>query len=90
MDIPDFFKALSDPTRREILLILKDGTMTAGEIADRVNMSQAAVSYHLSQLKKADMVFSYNYKNYIYYEKNQTVFENTILWLQKFLTKEGD
>jgi len=88
MGISDSFKALSDPIRREILFLLKDDPMTAGEIADKVNMSQAAVSYHLAQLKKADMVFSYNYKNFVYYENNKTIFEEIIVWLIQLKEKE--
>ena len=57
MAFAETFKALSDPVRREILNLLKGGRMTAGEIAARFDMTAATVSYHLSQLKKADLIF---------------------------------
>ena len=78
------FKALSDPVRREILLLLKDQTLSAGEIAKHFKMTQATVSYHLSKLKQADLIFENKYKNYIYYELNTSVLEEVILWLSQF------
>ena len=57
MGFAETFKALSDPARREILLLLRDGRMSAGEIAGHIEMTGATVSYHLSVLKKADLVF---------------------------------
>lgn len=78
------FKALSDPARREILVLLKDGKLSAGEIASRFDMTQATVSYHLSKLKQANLIFENKYKNYIYYEINTTVFEEVMLWLSQF------
>ena len=75
-------KALSDPARREILNMLKAGRMTAGEIAGRFDMTNATVSYHLSQLKKAGLVFESREKNYIYYSLNASVLEEVLLWLQ--------
>ena len=67
MAFADTFKALSDPVRREILVLLKDGKKSAGEIAENFDMTNATISYHLSQLKKAGLVFESRYKNYIYY-----------------------
>jgi ArsR family transcriptional regulator len=52
------FKALNDPTRREILEILKDGDLTAGEIADKFNISKPSISHHLDLLKQAELVSS--------------------------------
>ena len=75
-------KALSDPVRREILNLLKGGSMTAGDIAGRFDMTGATVSYHLSQLKKAGLVFESREKNYIYYSLNASVLEEVLLWLQ--------
>ena len=75
-------KALSDPARREILNMLKAGRMTAGEIAGRFDMTNATVSYHLSQLKKAGLVFESREKNFIYYSLNASVLEEVLLWLQ--------
>jgi DNA-binding transcriptional ArsR family regulator len=78
------FKALSDPVRREILIMLKKGSMTAGDIGRRFDMTGATISYHLSQLKKAGLVFETRYKNFIIYELNASIFEETMLWLAQF------
>lgn len=75
-------KALSDPARREILNMLKGGRMTAGDIAGRFDMTGATVSYHLSQLKKAGLIFESREKNYIYYSLNASVLEEVLLWIQ--------
>ena len=82
MGFSDTMKALSDPVRREILNLLKGGSMTAGDIAGRFDMTNATVSYHLSQLKKAGLVFESREKNYIYYSLNASVLEEVLLWLQ--------
>ncbi|MDD3290454.1 MAG: autorepressor SdpR family transcription factor [Eubacteriales bacterium] len=84
MGFPETFKALSDPVRREILMMLRDGRMSAGEIGQRFSMTGATISYHLSQLKKADLIFETKYKNFIYYEINVSVFEEVMLWLSQF------
>lgn len=70
--------------RREILVLLKAGKMTAGEIGGHFDMTGATISYHLSQLKKADLVFESKYKNFVYYEINTSVFEEIMLWLTQF------
>ena len=82
MGFSETMKALSDPARREILNMLKGGRMTAGDIAGRFDMTNATVSYHLSQLKKAGLVFESREKNYIYYSLNASVLEEVLLWLQ--------
>lgn len=84
MSFQETFKALSDPARRRILEMLKDGTKSAGEIARGFDMTQATISYHLSILKKADLISEYKEKNYIFYELNTSVFEEIMLWLQQF------
>lgn len=84
MGLPDTFKALSDPLRRNILILLKNGRMTAGEIARELNISPAALSYHLNLMKKADLVMEYKQKNFIYYELNVTLFDELIIWLKQF------
>jgi len=84
LGFPETFKALSDPIRREILVILKDEKRSAGEIAKEFDMTGATISYHLSQLKKADLIFETKYKNYIYYEINVSVFEEVMLWFTQF------
>lgn len=82
MGLSETMKALSDPARREILNLLKTGSMTAGDIAGHFDMTAATVSYHLSQLKKAGLVFESRRKNYIYYSLNASVLEEVLLWLQ--------
>ncbi|WP_168714494.1 autorepressor SdpR family transcription factor [Metabacillus litoralis] len=84
MGFPETFKALSDPIRREILVMLKDGKMSAGQIAKQFDMTGATISYHLSQLKKAGLIYETKYKNFIYYEINVTVFEEVMLWFSQF------
>ena len=74
-------KALSDSTRREILEILKKGKMSAGEICERFDVSDAAISRHLSVLKDADLVRDERDGKYIYYELNASVLEEIMLWI---------
>ena len=82
MGFSETMKALSDPARREILNMLKYGSMSAGDIAAQFDMAGASVSYHLSQLKKAGLVSERREKNYIYYSLNASVLEEVLLWLQ--------
>ena len=82
MAFGETFKALSDPARREILNLLKGGRLTAGEITGRFDMTAATVSYHLSRLKKAGLIFESREKNYIYYSLNASVLEEVLLWIQ--------
>ncbi len=81
MGINETLKAISDPVRRDILGMLKEGRMSAGEIAKKFNLTDATVSYHLSKLKKADLVSEEKYKNFIYYELNASVFEEVLTWI---------
>lgn len=83
MSFGNTFKALSDPVRREILVMLKEGRMSAGEIAEHFDMTNATISYHLSVLKKADLVWETKEKNYIYYNLNTSVVEEMMLWLSE-------
>lgn len=78
------FKALADPIRREILVLLKNGKMSAGDIGQHFDMTGATISYHLSQLKKASLVVETKYKNFVYYELNVSVFEEIMLWVTQF------
>ena len=80
MGFPETFKALADPVRREILVILKGDRLSAGEIANRFSMTNATISYHLAQLKKADLIREHKEKNFIYYELNLSVFEEVMCW----------
>ncbi len=86
MKFAETFKALSDPVRREILNMLKKGRMSAGEISSNFDMTAATVSYHLSILKKAGLVFEQRKKNFIYYSLNTSVFEELMLWAGNFIT----
>lgn len=81
MGFAETFKALSDPVRRDILTLLKKGSLSAGEIGSQFDMTGATISYHLSILKKADLVFENKQKNFIYYELNTSVVEEVMLWL---------
>lgn len=90
MGFPETFKALADPARREILEMLKNGKMTAGDIGKNFDMSGATISYHLSQLKKAGLVFETKYKNFVYYELQVSVFEEVMLWLSQFGGKKDE
>ncbi len=58
--------------------------MSAGDIGKHFDMTGATISYHLSQLKKAGLVFETKHKNFIYYELNTSVFEEVMLWLSQF------
>lgn len=80
----NIFKVLSDKQRRDILVMLKDGRMSAGEIAEKLGVTPAALSYHLKLLKNADLVMEYKNKNFIYYEINTTVLDELILWVEQF------
>ena len=84
MSDSSIFKVLSDSQRRDILVMLKGGRLSAGEIADRMGLTPAALSYHLKLLKSADLVIEYKQKNFIYYEINISVFEELILWVKQF------
>lgn len=76
-------KAISDPVRREILELLKDGRKTAGEISSSFNLTGATVSYHLSNLKKANLITETKQKNFIFYELNSSIFEDGLVWIYK-------
>ena len=83
MGFAETFKALSDPIRREILTLLKNGRLFAGEIGSHFEMTGATISYHLSILKKAGLIFESKEKNYIYYTLNTSVVEEVMLWLSE-------
>ncbi len=81
MSIQNTLKALSDPTRREILAKLKKGRLSAGEITDAFPISGAAISRHLSLLKEADLIRDTREGKYIFYDLNTSVLEEIMLWI---------
>ena len=81
MGLQQTLRALADPTRREILNLLKGGSMSAGEIAERFPMTGAAISRHLSVLKEADLIQATREGKFIYYELNASVLEEIMLWI---------
>lgn len=81
MSFNETMKALSDPTRRAILNMLKNRTMAAGDIASQFDMTGASISHHLSILKKAKLIVEDKQKNYIYYTLNASVLEEVLLWI---------
>ena len=84
MSETNIFKVLSDSQRRAILEMLREGRLNAGEIAEKLQISSAALSYHLKLLKGADLVTEYKEKNFIYYEINSSVFDELIMWVKQF------
>ena len=81
MSIQQSMKALSDPTRRQILELLKKGRLSAGEIGEHFAMSLPAISKHLSVLKDADLVRDNREGKFIYYELNASVLDEVLLWI---------
>ena len=81
MGMQQTLRALADPTRREILNLLKKGRLSAGEIGEHFSVSAAAVSRHLSVLKDADLIRDTREGKFIFYEINTSVLEETMLWL---------
>ncbi|MCR5121607.1 MAG: autorepressor SdpR family transcription factor [Ruminococcus sp.] len=80
----NIFKVLADSQRRDILVMLREGKLSAGEIAERLGISPAALSYHLRLLKQADLVIEYKQKNFVFYEINTSVLDELIMWVQQF------
>ena len=87
MGFSNTFKALSDPTRREILSLLRQGPMTAGEIASNFPITAASISHHLSVLKESDLVWDEKKGKYIYYELNTSVVDELLSWV---ISLKGD
>ncbi len=81
MGLQQTLKALADPTRREILNLLKQGKCSAGEICDHFDITAAAISRHLSVLKDADLIADTREGKYIFYELNASVLEEIMLWI---------
>lgn len=81
MSLQQTLKALADPTRREILNLLKGGRLSAGEITEHFSITGAAISRHLSVLKEADLVRDAREGQFIFYELNVSVLEEIMLWI---------
>ena len=76
MGLDAVFKALADPTRREILRLLNGGEMTAGQLAERFTISAPSMSHHFNVLKQADLISARREGQQIYYSLNTTVFQD--------------
>ena len=81
MGIHATLKALADPTRREILELLKGGRLSAGEIVEHFSVTGASISRHLSILKEADLIRDTREGKFIYYDLNTSVLEEIMLWI---------
>lgn len=85
MSLNNTLKALSDPIRREILELLKQGRMSAGDISGHFEVTGASISRHLSVLKEADLIRDEREGKFIFYELNTSVLEDTLLYIKSFL-----
>ena len=83
MAVNEILSALADETRRTILLKLKDGKISSGDLANYLDMTPQALSYHLTKLKKADLIYETRYKNFIYYELNLSILDEAIMWMNQ-------
>lgn len=81
MGLQNTLKALADSIRREILNLLKNGPLSAGEIVDHFSVTGASISRHLSVLKEADLIRDRREGKFIYYELNASVLEEIMLWI---------
>ncbi len=81
MSLQNTLKALADPIRREILNLLKQGRLSAGDIADHFDVTNASISRHLSVLKDADLIRDTREGKFIFYELNASVLEEIMLWI---------
>ena len=81
MAVNEILSALADDTRRKILSKLKEGKISSGDLAIALDMTPQALSYHLSKLKKDDLIYETRYKNFIYYELNLSVLDEAIIWI---------
>ena len=81
--VNEVLSALADETKRKILLKLKEGKISSGDLAIFLDMTPQALSYHLSKLKKADLIYETKYKNFIYYELNLSILDEAIMWINQ-------
>ena len=82
------FKALNDPIRRDILELLKEKDLNAGEIAEHFQITKPSISHHLDLLKQADLVISIKKGQFVYYSLNTTVLDEIIQWLMTIHLKK--
>ena len=90
MGFQETFKALSDPVRRDILVLLRDGRMSAGDIGSHFDMTGATMSYHFKQLKNADLITETKEKNFVYYELNTSVLDELVMWFEMMKGKKNE
>ena len=90
MALQKVMKALSDPIRREILTILKKGRLSAGEICEKFEVTDASISRHLSVLKEADLIRDEREGKFIYYELNASVLEEILIWISVLKGENDD
>lgn len=90
MGLQHTLKALSDPIRREILNMLKEGRMSAGEITEHFPVTAASISRHLSVLKEADLVRDTREGQFIFYELNTSVLEEILVWISDLKGEDSD
>ncbi|MBN2980581.1 MULTISPECIES: autorepressor SdpR family transcription factor [Cohnella] len=86
----DAFKALSDPTRRQIIQLLKARDLSAGEIAEHFNISKPSISHHLNILKNAHLIQDVRHGQNIIYSLNMTVVQETLGWFLNLIGTKGD
>ena len=90
MSLQNTLKALADPTRREILSLLKGGKMSAGEICSHFPVTAASISRHLSLLKEADLIRDKRDGKFIFYELNASVLEEILWWISDLKGENSD
>ncbi len=90
MEQQNIFKALSDPTRREILRCLRAGSMNAGDIAEQFDMTRASLSHHFNVLKAAGLVRTERRGQQIYYSLNTSVFEEVATLMFDLFGRAGE
>lgn len=90
MSSNEVFKALSDPTRREILRMLGAGELSAGQLAEKFEMSKPSMSHHFSVLKEADLITSRREGQQIIYSLNTTVVQDMLTWMMDFFRRDGE
>jgi len=89
MSSNEAFKALADPTRREILALLRRGEMTAGALAQKFDMTKPSMSHHFAVLKEADLVTSRREGQQIWYALNTTVVQDLMAWAMELMEEKN-